>query len=94
MNRAGEGGDDHPSFRLSDMPVQVGEHGTFRRAVTRHLRIRGITEQTEHALIPVMGKTSQVEVLTIHRGVIKLEITRENHSAHWGRDRQRKAVGH
>ena len=41
-----------------------------------------------------MGEASHIKVLTIHRRVVELEITGEDHRAHRCGDRQREAVGH
>ena len=42
----------------------------------------------------MVGQTGDIEMLTIHRRVVKLEITGEDHRAHGCGDGQRKAVGH
>ena len=94
MDRAGEGGDDHPTLRLGDMAIQVGEHGTLGRTEARQLSVGGVTEQTQHTLLAVMGKAGDVEVLAIDRGVVELEVAGENNHASRSGDRQRVAVGH
>ena len=94
MNRAGEGGDDHPPFGIGDVAIQVGEDRALRRAEARNLGVGGIAEQTEDALVTVVGKASHVEVFAVDRGVVELEVTRENHGSHRCGDGQREAVGH
>jgi len=94
VNRAGEGGDDHPALRLCHVAIEIGEHGTLRRTEAGHLGVGGIAEQTEHAFVAVMGETGQVEMLAIHRRVVEFEIAGEDDRAHRCGDRQREAVGH
>ena len=94
MNRAGKGGDDDATFRFCNAAIEAGEHRALRRAQTRHLRVGGIAEQAQDTLLAVMGQACHVEMLAIHRRVIKLEVPGEDHGAHRGGDRQRIAVGH
>ena len=94
MNRAGEGGDNHPALGTGDMPVKIWKHRAFRRTESRHLRVGGIAEQTENALVAVMGQPLYIEMFTIHRGVVELEIAGENDGSHRSLDGQRVAVGH
>ena len=94
VNRAGKGGDDHPAFGLGNVAIQAGEHRALRRAETGHLGVGGIAEQAQHTLLAVMGQAGHVEGLAIHRRVVELEVTGEDHGAHGGGDGQREAVGH
>ena len=94
MDRTGKGGDDHPALRLRHAAIEIGKHRTLWRTETRYLGVGGVAEETEHTLITVMCQAGDVEVLTIHRGVIKFEITGENHRAHRSGDSQRKAIRH
>ena len=94
MNGAGEGGDDDPPFGIGDVAIEIVEHRTLRRTEARHLGIGGITEQTEDTLLAVVSQTGHVEMLSINRGVIKFEITGEDHRSHGCGDGQRVAVSH
>ena len=94
VDRAGEGGDDHPAFGSGHVAIEIGEHRPLRGTEARHFRIGGIAEQAQHALFPVMGEAGHVEMLAIDRGVIELEIAREDDGSHRGLDGQRVAVRH
>ena len=94
VNRAGEGGDDHPAFGLGDVTIQVGEHRPLAGGKAGHLGVGGVAEQTQHPLLTMVSEARHIKGLTIHRGVVELEVTGEDHRAHRGGDGQREAVGH
>ena len=94
MDRAGEGGDDHPAFRLGDVAIQAGEHRALWRAEAGDFSVGGIAEQAEHALLAVVGEASHVKGFAVHRCVVKLEVAGEDHRPHWCGDGQREAVRH
>ena len=94
MDRAGEGGDDHPAVCLADVAIQIREHGPLRRSETGDLGVGGIAEQAQHPLLAVVGQALQVEGLPIDGGVVELEVAGEDDHAGGRRDGQREAVGH
>ena len=94
MDGARKGGDDHPAFGLGDMAIEGREDRALRRTEARDLSVGGVTEQAEDALLAVVGEPGHIEILTVDRGVVELEVTREDDRPHRGGDGEREAVRH
>ena len=93
VGRAGKGGENHPAFGITNVAIEVGEHGPLRRRETGQLGVGGITEKAQHPLLAVVGHALDVEILAIDRGVVEFEVAGEDHHASGGGNRQGEAVG-
>ena len=94
MDRARKGRHDHPAFGLGDVAIQGREDRTFGGAEAGDFGVGGIAKEAENALLAVMGEAGHIEVFAVDRGVVELEVTREDDRPHRGGDGQREAVCH
>ena len=69
-----EGGDDSPARGIANCPIEGWAHDLFRRSVARQFSVGGIGHQQQDSPGAAFGQSGQVDGVTVHRGVVDLEI--------------------
>ena len=86
--------DDQPAVpSFCEKALKGFTHLPLAFCVARTLRIGGIGEQAEHALLPDLGKPGKVNHLAVNRRRINFKITRLDNGARLAADRQRNRIG-
>ena len=94
----GEHRDDDAPLGAREERVEGLPNLLFRHGIAGTLDISGIHQQRQHAALAQLRQLLEIHQLSVHRGVVHLEVAGKDHRAHRAldghRDRARDGVAH